>query len=130
MGQSICDIQVWCDNCNGPHLTKDCNLYENGNRKAQFSNLMVIDLMKIGGSPKGNGYHMKNKRRKKKKSIDKPDENFTKKYNHHQRRNHIPSECSIDSWKLLKKNTMLFMLPLETNKLPLKNHQDATQAID
>lgn len=35
MDQSIHAIRVGCDNCNGPHLMKDCNLDANGNRKAQ-----------------------------------------------------------------------------------------------
>ncbi|KAL7598776.1 hypothetical protein Lser_V15G25946 [Lactuca serriola] len=33
--QSIHAIRVVCDNCSGPYLTKDCDLDENGNRKAQ-----------------------------------------------------------------------------------------------
>lgn len=33
--QSIHTIRVGCENCSGPHLTKDCDLDENGNRKAQ-----------------------------------------------------------------------------------------------
>lgn len=35
MDQSIHVIYVGCDNCSGPHLTRDCDLDENGNRKAQ-----------------------------------------------------------------------------------------------
>ncbi|XP_023771140.1 uncharacterized protein LOC111919779 [Lactuca sativa] len=35
MDQSIHAIRVGCDNCGVPHLTKDCDLDENGNRKAQ-----------------------------------------------------------------------------------------------
>lgn len=34
MGQSIHMIQVRCDNCSGPHLTKDHDLDENGYMKA------------------------------------------------------------------------------------------------
>lgn len=37
MGQSIHAIQVGCENCSGPHLTKDYDLDENGNRKIQAS---------------------------------------------------------------------------------------------
>lgn len=36
MGQSMHAIQVGCCNCNGPHLTKDYDLDENRNRKAQI----------------------------------------------------------------------------------------------
>lgn len=35
MDQSINAIRVGYDNCSGPHLTKDCDLEENGNWKAQ-----------------------------------------------------------------------------------------------
>ncbi|KAL7608785.1 hypothetical protein Lser_V15G13163 [Lactuca serriola] len=35
MDQSIHAIRVGCENCSRPHLTKDCDLDENGNRKAQ-----------------------------------------------------------------------------------------------
>lgn len=35
MDQFIDAIHVGCDNCSGPHLTKDCDLDENGNQKAQ-----------------------------------------------------------------------------------------------
>lgn len=35
MGQPIHAMQVGYDNYSGPHLTKDCDLDENGNRKAQ-----------------------------------------------------------------------------------------------
>lgn len=35
MDQSIHVIRVGCDNCGRTHLTKDCDLDENGNRKAQ-----------------------------------------------------------------------------------------------
>ncbi|XP_052621649.1 uncharacterized protein LOC128127245 [Lactuca sativa] len=35
MDQSIHAIRVGCENCRGPHLTKDCDLDENGKRKAQ-----------------------------------------------------------------------------------------------
>ncbi|XP_023749067.2 uncharacterized protein LOC111897346 [Lactuca sativa] len=35
MDQTIHVIQVGCENCNGPHLTKECDLDENGNRKVQ-----------------------------------------------------------------------------------------------
>ena len=35
MDQSIRAIRVGCDNCSGPHLTKDCDLDENGNQKVQ-----------------------------------------------------------------------------------------------
>lgn len=35
MGHSLHAIQARCDNYNGPNLTKDCDLDENGNRKAQ-----------------------------------------------------------------------------------------------
>ena len=33
--QSIHAIHVGCDSYSGPHLTKDCDLDENGNRKEQ-----------------------------------------------------------------------------------------------
>ena len=33
MDQSIHAIRVGCERCNGPHLTKDCHLDENGNKK-------------------------------------------------------------------------------------------------
>ncbi|KAL7590054.1 hypothetical protein Lser_V15G39714 [Lactuca serriola] len=33
--QTIHAIQVGCENCNGPHLTRDCDLDENGNKKTQ-----------------------------------------------------------------------------------------------
>lgn len=36
MGQSMHVIQVGYDICSGPHLTKDCDLDENENRKAQL----------------------------------------------------------------------------------------------
>ncbi|XP_023749864.1 uncharacterized protein LOC111898174 [Lactuca sativa] len=35
MDQTIHAIGVGCENCRGPHLTKDCDLDENGNKKAQ-----------------------------------------------------------------------------------------------
>ena len=35
LDQSIHAIRVRCDNCNGPHLTKDCDLDKNRNKKAQ-----------------------------------------------------------------------------------------------
>lgn len=35
MGQFIHAIQVGCDNCSGPHLTKDCDIDENMNRKTE-----------------------------------------------------------------------------------------------
>lgn len=35
MDQSIYAIRVGCDNCGGPHLTKECDLDENGNQKVQ-----------------------------------------------------------------------------------------------
>ncbi|KAL7609424.1 hypothetical protein Lser_V15G10314 [Lactuca serriola] len=35
MDQTIHAIRVGCENCNGPHLTRDCNLDENGNKKVQ-----------------------------------------------------------------------------------------------
>ena len=35
MDQSIHAIRVGCENCRGPHLTKDCDLDENGNQKVQ-----------------------------------------------------------------------------------------------
>ena len=35
MDQSIPTIRVGCENCSGPHLTKDCDLDENGNQKVQ-----------------------------------------------------------------------------------------------
>ena len=35
MDQSIHAIRVGCENCSGPHLTKDCDLDEHGNRKEQ-----------------------------------------------------------------------------------------------
>ena len=35
MDQSIHALRVGCERCNGPHLTKDCHLDENGNKKAQ-----------------------------------------------------------------------------------------------
>lgn len=31
MDQAIHEIGVGCENCNRPHLTKDCDLDENGN---------------------------------------------------------------------------------------------------
>lgn len=37
MGQSILTIQVGYENCHMPHLTKDSDLDDNGNRKAQVS---------------------------------------------------------------------------------------------
>ncbi|XP_023771566.1 uncharacterized protein LOC111920200 [Lactuca sativa] len=33
--QTIHAIRVGCENCNGPHLTRDCDLDENGNKKVQ-----------------------------------------------------------------------------------------------
>ena len=36
LDQSIHVIRVGCDNFSSPHLTKDCNLDENGNKKAQM----------------------------------------------------------------------------------------------
>ena len=33
MDQTIHVMPVGCENCNGPHLTKDFDLDENGNRK-------------------------------------------------------------------------------------------------
>mgnify|MGYP001598848233 CR=1 FL=1 len=35
MDQTIHAIRVGCENCRGPHLTRDCDLDENGNKKAQ-----------------------------------------------------------------------------------------------
>ena len=35
MDQSIHAIGVGCERCNRPHLTKDCFLDDNGNKKAQ-----------------------------------------------------------------------------------------------
>ncbi|XP_023746957.1 uncharacterized protein LOC111895073 [Lactuca sativa] len=35
MDQTIHVIRVGCENCNGPHLTRDCDLDENGNRMVQ-----------------------------------------------------------------------------------------------
>ncbi|XP_023748419.1 uncharacterized protein LOC111896683 [Lactuca sativa] len=35
MDQTIHVIQVGCDNCNEPHLTRDCDLDKNGNKKVQ-----------------------------------------------------------------------------------------------
>ncbi|XP_023741082.1 uncharacterized protein LOC111889173 [Lactuca sativa] len=35
MDQTIHVIRVGCENCNGPHLTKECDLDESGNRKVQ-----------------------------------------------------------------------------------------------
>ncbi|KAL7597527.1 hypothetical protein Lser_V15G21750 [Lactuca serriola] len=35
MYQTIHAIRVGCENCNGPHLTRDCDLDENGNKKVQ-----------------------------------------------------------------------------------------------
>lgn len=35
MGQCIHTIKAGGDNCSGPHLTKDCDLDENGNHEAQ-----------------------------------------------------------------------------------------------
>ena len=35
MDQSIHAIREGCENCRGPHLIKDCDLDENGNRKVQ-----------------------------------------------------------------------------------------------
>ncbi|XP_052624837.1 uncharacterized protein LOC128132355 [Lactuca sativa] len=35
MDQTIHAIRVGCENCNGPHLTRDCDLDENGNKKVQ-----------------------------------------------------------------------------------------------
>lgn len=35
INQNIHDIQVGCDIYSDPHLTKDCDLDENGNKKAQ-----------------------------------------------------------------------------------------------
>ena len=35
MDQSIHAIRVGCERCNGPHLTKDCNLDAYGNKRAQ-----------------------------------------------------------------------------------------------
>lgn len=35
MDQSINAIRVGCDNCSVPHLTKNYDLDENGNRKAK-----------------------------------------------------------------------------------------------
>lgn len=35
MDQSIDAIRFSCDKCNGPHLTKDCHLDEDGNKKVQ-----------------------------------------------------------------------------------------------
>ncbi|XP_052620935.1 uncharacterized protein LOC128126837 [Lactuca sativa] len=35
MDQTIHVIRVGCENCNGPHLTRDCDLDENGNKKVQ-----------------------------------------------------------------------------------------------
>ena len=35
LDQSIHVTRVGYDNCSGPHLTKDCDLDENGNKKAQ-----------------------------------------------------------------------------------------------
>lgn len=36
MGQSIHALQVGCDNCSGPHLTKDCDLMKNVYKKARI----------------------------------------------------------------------------------------------
>ena len=33
MDKSIHAIRVGCENCGGPHLTKDCDLDENGNQR-------------------------------------------------------------------------------------------------
>ncbi|KAL7615461.1 hypothetical protein Lser_V15G05949 [Lactuca serriola] len=35
MDQTIHAIRVGCENCNGPHLTRDCDLDENGKKKVQ-----------------------------------------------------------------------------------------------
>lgn len=39
MDQSVHSIQVGCGICNGPYLTRDCDLDENGNQKAQVCSL-------------------------------------------------------------------------------------------
>ena len=46
-GQSIDAIQVGCNNCSIPLLTKDCDLDENGNKKCKYLTRVVIGLMKI-----------------------------------------------------------------------------------
>ena len=35
MDQAIHAIRVGCENCGGSHLARDCDLDENGNKKAQ-----------------------------------------------------------------------------------------------
>lgn len=67
MDQTINEIGMECENCNGPHLTKDYDLDENGNRKVQACYLSGDTMKKTGGSPKRNGYLMMNTRKPKKK---------------------------------------------------------------
>lgn len=81
MGKSMHTVQVGCDCCGSLHLTKDCDLYENGNTKTQACFQVGIDMTKNGVSPRSNGIHLMNTWTKKKKNKGKKDVCSIKKSN-------------------------------------------------
>ncbi|XP_052624901.1 uncharacterized protein LOC128132394 [Lactuca sativa] len=62
MDQTIHAIRVRCENCNGPHLTRDCDLDENGNKKVQKEWLPYEEYKKAKEEKyrqKGRGFYQK-----------------------------------------------------------------------
>lgn len=110
LNQLILVIRVVCDNYSGTHLTKDCDLDENGNKNAQVFYSSSDKYDEDWRNPRMSGCHMKSKKSRKMKSIDKPIGAFIKKINQHPKRRWISSQYFIDLWKLLKRGMMLLML--------------------
>lgn len=70
MEKTIHTIQVRCDNCSKPHLTKEGDLIENGNKKVQvcYSSGDIFD--DDWRNPNRNGSPMKSIKKTEKKNID------------------------------------------------------------
>lgn len=86
MVQLIHAIQVGCDSCSGPHLTKDYDLDENMNKKAQVCLSSVDRFDDYWRRQKRSGIPNTSTRRRKKRYIDNKVTTFTKKSKHNTKR--------------------------------------------